>query len=246
MQRRKIIPLTDRADTRRRIVRAVGPTLARHGFEGFSAERVAEQAGLRSGLVRRHFDTLRDLVAEYGETPDFWPPVEELLGNTETLATLPPARQMAECFRNYLEAIRKRPTTQAIMTWEARERNHLSQALEMVRERTSLELFEHIKGEFPEDVDLSAVVMLLGGALHFIAMRAGSSSSFGGVDFHSEQGWQRMKDTLYELVIRTLGTGCPKARGDSAATTTAPAEPAATPDAPDTPDATDNRPRQGS
>jgi hypothetical protein len=77
-------------------------------------------------------------------------------------------------------------------------------------------------------------------------MRAGSSSSFGGVDFHSEQGWQRMKDTLYELVIRTLGTGCPKARGDSASAATVPAESAATPDTPDAPGATDNRPRQGS
>ncbi|MGE4297978.1 MAG: TetR family transcriptional regulator [Desulfovibrionaceae bacterium] len=205
MTPRKIIPLRESADARERMVRAVGPVLAAHGFVRFDADKVACRAGVGKGLVYRAFGSLENLVRAYAEHPDFWPSVEELLGpDPAAVQALSPADQMGFFFRRYMEAMRARPDTSGILARELLERHPLAEPLEDVRVRRSLELFEYIQGDFPDNVDVSAVVAVMAGAFQYLAIRARTTTSFGGVDLDTDQGWQRIGAAMDILLRRAL------------------------------------------
>lgn len=208
MPPRKLIPIGDKRILREKLVAAVGPALAKHGFVDIRAEHVAEVAGLNPGIIFRHFGGLRNLVAAYAQTNAAWPSLEELLGGGQQGALgMPPGVQMAQVFRNYVEAMKDRPHTQAILAWEATQKNDLTQELEAVRVRRSLEVFEEIQGEFPPEVDLSALVAVMAGAFLYFAIRAAQGGAFGGIDLGSDKGWERVADTFQLMIERTLQTG---------------------------------------
>lgn len=207
MPRNKVIAIDTRKRVEDKLISAVGPVLARVGFNRFHADLVAREAGVKRINVFRFFGGLPGLVAAYGESSHFWPPVEELLMETpEHFKELPPEQQIAAFFKSMLITLRRRPLTLDIMAWEALERNELSKRLEDVRVRISLEYFENLQGDIPEDIDLSAIVALLAGAVHFLTIRSRNARTFGGIDLESEAGWRRIEEAI-ELLMRGSLTG---------------------------------------
>lgn len=205
MAQRKIIPLRDRELTRDKLVRAAGQVLAREGFAGLTEEKVCAQAGVERRLLYRHFHGLKGLLAAFRCSPDFWPTSAELVGeDSEALRRLPPDEFMAEFFKRYMRAIRRRPLTLEILSWEARERNAYTRVLELGRERTALEFFEHMEQDPPEDVDLSVLVALVAGAVHFLTMRSRVGDFFGGLDLRAEEDWRRVERAIEDLFRRSL------------------------------------------
>ena len=111
---------------------------------------------------------------------------------------------MAEFFKRYMRAIRRRPLTLEILSWEARERNAYTRVLELGRERTALEFFEHMEQDPPEDVDLSVLVALVAGAVHFLTVRSRVGDFFGGLDLRAEEDWRRVERAIEDLFRRSL------------------------------------------
>lgn len=201
----KVIPIRNKEITREKLVQAVGKVLAEVGFRQLGVNMVAREAGVDKKLIYRYFHGLNGLVAAYGETVEFWPSAEELLGDDrEHVRDMAPHALMSLFFRRYLRAILKRPQTLEILAWEALERNELTKALEEVRVRTALEFFEFMEQDPPEDVDLTALVMLLAGAVNFLAVRSRIHSSIGGVDLCSEKGWERIEQCMAAVLEKTL------------------------------------------
>ncbi len=202
MPRQKVISINSKQRIQDKLVAAVGPVLARTGFNRFDAAQVAREAGVKRSNVFRCFGGLPGLVAAFGESTHFWPSVEELMAETtEHFKDLPPEQQIAAFFKSILITLRRRPLTLDIMAWEALERNELSKRLEDVRVRIFLEYFENLQGDIPEDIDLSAVVALLAGAVHFLTIRSRNTRTFGGIDLESEAGWRRIEQAI-ELLMR--------------------------------------------
>ncbi|MCP3898859.1 MAG: TetR/AcrR family transcriptional regulator, partial [Desulfobacteraceae bacterium] len=159
-------------NTKGKLVKAVGHVLAKEGFKGLGVNKVAKAAGVDKVLVYRYFGGLPELIGEYSRTVDFWPTVEELIGpNPEQLKKVPPDEQVAEFFKSFLLALRKRPITQDILAWELLERNELTKQLEDIRIRTILEYFECLD-EMPDDENLSAIVVLMGGAVNHLLVKS--------------------------------------------------------------------------
>jgi AcrR family transcriptional regulator len=207
MPRHKVIDINSRRLIEEKLVAAVGPVLARTGFNRFDAGLVAKEAGVNRSNVFRFFGGLPGLVAAYGESSHFWPSVEELLQETrQHFKDLPPEQQIAAFFKSMLITLRRRPLTLDIMAWEALERNELSKRLEDVRVRISLEYFENLQGEIPENIDLSAIVALLAGAVHFLTIRSRNTRTFAGIDLESEAGWRRIEQAI-ELLMHGSLTG---------------------------------------
>lgn len=159
-------------------------------------------------LIYRYFGGLPELMAAYGREGDFWPSVDEFIGDAEELRRLSPSKMMSCILRNYVEAIRKRQVTLEIMTWEVVERNELTAILEDIREITIRRLFEAVDKELNVrlNVDLPAFTALLGGGLTYLLIRSHNGTpEFNGVDLKSENGWARLYDSLdqiSELVIK--------------------------------------------
>ena len=200
MAKRKVIPLCDADLTRKRLVGAAGEVLAREGFKGLTEEKVCAEAGVERRLLYKHFHGLKGLLAAFRVSPDFWPTAEELVaGDEEALRRLPPHALMAEFFKRYMRAIRRRPRTLDILSWEGRERNAYTRVIEQGRERTALEFFEYMHDDPPEDVDLSVLVALVAGAVHFLTVRSRVGDFFGGLDLRADEDWLRVERAIEHI-----------------------------------------------
>lgn len=201
----KIVPIRSREMTQNRLISAVGKVMAEVGFQQLGVNKVAREAGVDKKLIYRYFNGLQGLVEAYGETVEFWPTANELLGgDKEKLLGTKPHEIMSQFFKRYLRAILNRPHTLEILAWEAIERNELTKALEDVRVRSALEFFELMETDPPDDVDLTALVIIMAGAVNFLAVRSRIHKTLGGVDLQSEQGWKRVEDTIDKILEKTL------------------------------------------
>ncbi|MCF8039244.1 MAG: TetR/AcrR family transcriptional regulator [Desulfohalobiaceae bacterium] len=202
MPANKVIPIDTNDQIKYRLISAVGPILARVGFNRINEDLVARESGLKRINIFRFFGGLPGLVSAFGDSGHFWPSTRELLQETDQGFTdIFPEQQMASFFKSLLICLRRRPHTLDILAWETLERNELSKRLEDIRVRTSLEYFENLHGEIPEEIDLSAVVALLAGAVFFLSVQSRNTRTFGGIDLQSEAGWRRIEQAI-ELLMR--------------------------------------------
>jgi AcrR family transcriptional regulator len=209
MPHTRIFPLNHVCDTRQRLVRATGSVLSEKGFNGLTPDTVAKVAGVERRLLFHHFNGLEPLVKAYSLSREFWPSAQELIGEDEpSIKSLPAEQQIATFFKRSFLALLNRPETLKILAWETLERNTLSRCLEEVRVRTALEFFELLHDDIPDDIDLSAIVLVLAAAVCSIAIRSRTSSSWGGIDLHSDVGLKRIEAAIDLLMQGTLKSGC--------------------------------------
>ncbi len=201
----KLIQIDRKEQTKEKLIKAVGKVLGEDGFKGLGVNKVAKMAGVDKVLVYRYFGGLAELIGEYSRTVDFWPTVEELIGaDPDRVKKMPPDEQVAEFFKSFLSALRKRPLTLDILAWELLERNELTKQLEDIRIRTILEYFEYLD-KIPDDENLSAIVVLMGGAVNHLLVKSRITTSIGGIDLESEKGWNRINrgiDLLLKGIFR--------------------------------------------
>ncbi len=201
----KVIPIRGKEITKSKLIRAVGKVLARDGFRNLGVTAVAREAGVDKKLIYRYYHGLPNLVAAYSKTVEFWPPARELMGgDVDYIREMPSGQLMALFFKRYLGAIMRRPETLDILAWEAVEQNDLTRCLEGVRVRTALEFFEYMRDDPPDDVDLTALVAFMAGAVNFFAVRSRNHRTLGGIDIQSREGIRRLERTIDLLMKSTL------------------------------------------
>ncbi len=192
-------------ETKTKLVKAVGKILAKEGFKGLGVNKVARRAGVDKVLVYRYFNGLPGLVAAFSQTIDFWPSVEELMGQEpEAVIAMAPDKQMAHFFKSYAAALRKRPITQDILAWELLERNELSRQLEDIRIKTILHYFETLEN-LPDDDQLTAIVVLMGGAVNHLIIKSRIHPHVGGIDMDTREG-QAAIDRGIDLLLKGIFT----------------------------------------
>jgi AcrR family transcriptional regulator len=199
----------DRAETERRILLAVGETLAKGGFQALGVNAVAARAGVDKVLVYRYFGGLPELLAAYAERGDFWYAVDDLVG-----AHLPPPTPdtpggwLELAMRRHVAWLKERPITLEIMAWEMVERNDLTIALSEVREARGMEAMERVARRFalPASLDLAALVALFAAATNYLLVRSRGIRHFQGLDLRRDEGWERLFATI-GLVGKALTPG---------------------------------------
>ncbi len=209
MSENKVIPIGRTQATRERLIDALGETLAKNGFGALDADAIAAAAGVNRRVLFRYFSGLPDLVAAFGRCARFWPSAEEMLGGGEAvMKALSPAQQVAGFFKGFLKGVMNRPKTLDIMAWELIERNRYTGILEQVRVRAALEYFERLTGDVPEDIDLSAIVALLGGGVMYLAVRSRQGGYFGGLNMWDEGDKERIEGVL-DLLLGSVFSCAP-------------------------------------
>ncbi len=201
MVKKEPVKIRDRQITSRRLIAAVGSLLAREGFKGIGINAVAREAGVDKKLIYRYFEGLPGLIAAFGNEGDFWPSTLELAGgDIQVFADLPLDQRLSGMAGNFIEGIRKRPLTLAIMAWEMVEQNELTRSLEEVRERRIMEFFSMFFSKDRDKGDLQAMVMLVGAALSYLAVRAGHIDIYGGIRLDQDEGWQRIQSSIDDMI----------------------------------------------
>ena len=201
MAKKETVKIRDRQITSRRLIAAVGSLLAREGFKGVGINAVAREAGVDKKLIYRYFEGLPGLIAAFGNEGDFWPSILELAGgDIQAFTGLPLEKRLSGMAANFIEGIRKRPLTLAIMAWEMVEQNELTRALEEVREQRIMEFFSIFFAKDQGKTDLQAMIMLVGAAVSYLAVRANSIDIYGGLRLDKEDGWQRIQNSIDEMI----------------------------------------------
>ena len=149
------------AAVRARVIAALSAMIVRDGLSSVGVNALARAAGCDKVLIYRYFGDLEGVYQEFAEGHDFWWTVDELVRDIDP-ERMSRTRAMQVLMRRHAEAIRKRPTTLAILASELTERSALVVALEEVRERRTLELIAWIgqRFEWPPTLDLPAISML--------------------------------------------------------------------------------------
>jgi AcrR family transcriptional regulator len=206
MATKNTVSFRDREITRRRLILAVGSLLAKKGFKGLGVNAVAREAGVDKVLIYRYFDGLPGLIAAFARQEDFWPaPLELAGGDLAGFSRLPLADRLSIFTANFIQALKTRPLTRAIMAWEMVETNELTEELERVREESIMTFFQlFFVRDAPGDVDLQALVMLVGAALSYLVIRSGSIDLYGGLDLATDQGWQRIESAVNLIIRRSV------------------------------------------
>ena len=197
-------PVRNREATRGQLIKAVGEILAEKGFAALGVNAVARQAKVDKVLIYRYFDNLEGLTKAFAQEGDFWPGIEELAGgNITAFHLLPLEEKLIDLGRNFMRGIRARPLTQEIMAWEMVERNKLTEELEKVRETQMLRFFELFFSKESSNIDLMAIMSIIGGGLSFLICRSRHIQWYNGVDLKSDEGWARIEGGM-EQIIRKL------------------------------------------
>jgi AcrR family transcriptional regulator len=191
----------DRAATEERILGAVGEVLARDGFSGIGINAIAKQASVDKVLIYRYFGGLPELLRAWGESGRFWPRVADLLGpDPQVLLSLPTAERYARFFEHFVDELRTRPLTVAVLAGEVNGRNELTAILEAEREQWGEEAVRVLGGtEWTERPWLQGVTLLLVAGVQHLLVRSRQIRVFGGVDLRSDEGWDELKRSLREL-----------------------------------------------
>jgi AcrR family transcriptional regulator len=194
-------PARDRAATEARLLAAVGTVLARDGFGAVGVNAVAREAGVDKVLIYRYFGGLAELLAAWGRSSQFWPRVDELLGeDAEVFLALPVAERYARFFEHFIDGLRERPLTLEILAAEVAERNELTAILETEREAWGEQASRILGGgEFERRPELQGITLLLVAGVQYLLVRSRRIRIFGGIDIRSDAGWRELKLALRAL-----------------------------------------------
>ncbi|MEX0960733.1 MAG: TetR/AcrR family transcriptional regulator [Burkholderiales bacterium] len=189
----------NREQTRQLLIETVGRVLAQEGFAGLGVNAVARAAGVDKVLIYRYFDGLPNLLKAYGESGDFWPTVEEVLGpDTDALRRLPLDQRTAIVVSNLLDALRRRPQTIEILAWEAAQQNALTETLADIREQWSRNVIARM---LPDSLkagdDVLALASLLVAGFQYLLIRSRNTGVYGGLALQTEEGWRRIRNAVF-------------------------------------------------
>lgn len=196
----------DRRATEEKLIRAVGTVLGRDGHTGIGVNAVSREAGVDKVLIYRYFGGLEKLVERFGQTADFWPTEDELLGgDRDRLRSLSPPDRYAAFISNYVNAIRSRPLLREILVWDAVAKSNLTAVLDDIRETTAMNVIAALAdgvGDRPED--FFTVLAILGAATHYFAIIARDTPVFAGVALQTDEGWERLEAAMTRIVRAAL------------------------------------------
>lgn len=199
----------DRAATEERILEAVGQVLARDGFAALGVTAIAKQAAVDKVLIYRYYGGLPELLRAWGASGRFWPSVDDLLRREgEGFLQRPAAERWARFFEHFIDELRRRPLTLAVLAAEVQERNELTAILEAEREEWGAEAARVLGGPaFEQAPHLRGVTLLLVAGVQYLILRARRIRQFGGVDIQSDAGWAELKASIRALAAQLIPPG---------------------------------------
>jgi AcrR family transcriptional regulator len=196
----------DRAATEERLLAAVGIVLAREGFKALGVGSVAREAGVDKVLIYRYFGGLPELLEAWGASGRFWPRVQDLLEHEgEGFLERPTRERWARFLEHFIDELRRRPLTLAVLAAEVEERNELTAILETEREEWGHEAGRILGGPaFAEAEHLRVITVLLVAGIQYLALRARRVRIFGGIDIQADAGWDELKAAIRALAERVI------------------------------------------
>lgn len=191
--------------TEQKLVESVGIVLAEKGVDQLGVNALAKAAGVNKALIYRYFGSLEGLLRAYGESADFWPTLDEVMGpDRDALQSGDIAVATRILLERYATALRSRPITLQLLAWECVQRTPLTETLECAREAWSDRLFaEVLASGLPVTPDVLVYIATTVAGINYLAVRSRDIRIFSAVDVQSDDGWAAIAETI-ERAVRGL------------------------------------------
>jgi AcrR family transcriptional regulator len=202
----------DKEETKMRIVAAVGRQLARDGFRDLGVNSIAKEAGVDKVLIYRYFGGLPELLTAYANEGDYWPTSAELIGDPATVKAESVADWLVYILSQIQMAIRKRPITLEILRWEIVDHNELTHQFAEIRTRVANECVTFINQQypFPPELDVLALGTFILSGVIYITLRTDTNPSYLGMDFSTEEGWDRINKLVVSIIYQITNCKMPE------------------------------------
>ena len=163
----------NKAQTKARILAAVGKLLAESGFQQLGVNAIAREAGVDKVLIYRYFNGLPSLLQCFGKEGGYWITVNDMIGDEKNVEAETLADWMIYLLLGFLRDLQERPIAQEILRWEMLEGNELTQELASLRDQRAQEALKFLgqKGALPPKVDVPAIGAILLAGITYLTLR---------------------------------------------------------------------------
>jgi len=193
-----------REKTESSMLDAFEKVLVRDGIRHLTVKAVVEEAGVSKPLLYRYFDGLPGLVRVWSERRRFWPEAEPpggmasryVEGESEFKQAI--AEEMI-ALGHYL---RSHPVTLEFLAEELNAKSEISDAFAQTRDDYGRPFLQTlVKDPRYADPGNRPLIVVLGAALIYLAMRSRRSPDFMGLRLDTEQGWNEAMDMVRRLSV---------------------------------------------
>lgn len=199
---RKVVqgPIRDKEKTKQKLLNAVGKILKTKGYSGLMVSKIAAVAGFDKKLIYEYFGSTDKLIDEYIKSQDYWSRFEleddaDLSDGGKELSKM----AIVEQFEN----LKKNKELQKILIWEMSESRPILKKLFDQREEVGEELFKNITDPYFGDKSekfRAIAAILVAGSYHLNMFTAHNASTFCGIDMKSEDGRQKIKNAIEDII----------------------------------------------
>jgi AcrR family transcriptional regulator len=197
----------DPVRTSERLLEGVALVLVTNGLPGLGVNAVAQAAGVDKALIYRYFGGLEGMLRAYAERSDFWPPVEELVGDDRIAwLIMSPAERLRIAVRRFVQGLRARPATLAVIAGETASDSVLAYQLKERRDEMGKQLFAALQVDQPHRNPRlhGTLAIILAGAMHYLLAQSLRRPAFGGVPVASDQDWAYIDEVVGVICARVL------------------------------------------
>jgi len=195
--------LKNKAETKRRLIQAVGEIIKEDGFENLKISTVARKAEVDRKLIYRYFGNLNYLIEAYIAENDYWLIFTENM--KERIAKNKYAHSqdlISDVLQNQFKFFSSEKNMQRLILWELSADSPVMRSIHNVRESVGQQFLELTDDHFQgSSVNFRAVSALLVGGIYYTVLHTiFNGGSFSDIDIRSEQGQQEMLKAIDQIV----------------------------------------------
>ena len=196
-------PSKNKAETKRRLIQAVGELVKTEGFSGLKISTVAKKAEVDRKLIYRYFGGLNYLIESYVVENDYWMLfsdnmkkmiLETKFANSEQLITA--------VLQNQFKFFLTEKDMQRLILWELSTDSPLMQSIHNVREDMAQKFLELTDQHFKDsEVNFRAIAALLVGGIYYTVLHTMfNGGNFTDIDISTEDGQSEMLKAIEKIV----------------------------------------------
>lgn len=194
--------MKNRTETEQKLLDAVTAVMLESGVKGIGVNRVARKAGYSKMLIYRYFGDFNGLIQRWAEENNYW--IKKVAGMDVALMermSLEQKKESAvEVICGQLDEVRRSPVMRELLRWQLTEENEVCTHMMGLAEERGMAITDALSEGLELETDINAAVALITAGIYYLALQADYASVYNGISLDSDEGWDRIKKSVRELM----------------------------------------------
>ena len=171
--------------------------VAQKGFHKLTIVELAQEARVEPQVLYNRFENLSDIIDKYLLQYDYW-----LSDTSKVNQKSAPKNLLKEIVTGLINDMYGDEIMQQVLLWELTNSSEVSREMAQLREKQYKPLYNYLNEQLRgTEVGAKAIIALLIAGAHYLILHR-KVSTFGSINFNSEQGKQVLINMIAELIDR--------------------------------------------